>query len=270
MSPDTYIQKAAQGLEAIRSKGPLVHNITNFVVMNNTANALLACGASPVMAHARGEVEEMAAIAGALVINIGTLNQKWIEAMVSACRKANEVGVPIVFDPVGAGATRLRTETSMRLVSEQSIAVVRANASEALSMTTQATATKGVDSTHGVDEAAQAAREIALELQTVVAITGETDLVTDGETVLRVAGGDKLMGKVTGMGCTATALVGAFLAVEPDAMTATAAALAYLGHAGAKAALSSSGPGSFQVALLDALYNIQPEELAQSGAITVG
>ncbi len=270
MSTDIYTQKAAEALETIRSKSPLIHNITNFVVMNNTANALLACGASPVMAHARTEVEEMAAIAGALVINIGTLNQKWIEAMISACRKANDMGVPVVFDPVGAGATKLRTETSMRLVSEQSIAVVRANASEAMAMTTQAGATKGVDSTHSVDQAAGAAREIARELRTVVAITGPEDLVTDGDTVLRVSGGHPLMGKVTGMGCTATALVGAFIAVEPDPMTATAGALAYLGLAGSKAALGCNGPGSFQVALLDALYNLRPEDLATCGAIIVG
>lgn len=269
MSAEIHNHKAAEALEAIRAKSPLVHNITNLVVMNNTANALLASGASPVMAHARTEVEEMAAIAGALVINIGTLNQTWIEAMTSACRKANEVGVPVVLDPVGAGATKLRTETSMRLVSDNKITVVRANASEALAMTTKAAATKGVDSTHSVDEAADAARQIANELNTVVAITGAIDLVTDGETVLRVSGGHPLMGKVTGMGCTATALVGAFLAVEPGAVTATAAALAYLGLAGQKASQNCAGPGSFQVALLDALYNITPKELADSGAITI-
>lgn len=259
---------AARALELVRQQAPLVHNITNYVVMNNTANALLACGASPVMAHARQEVEEMAAMAGALVINIGTLSPPWIEAMLAAGQKANEVGAPVVLDPVGSGATTLRTETAMRLLAELDIAVVRANASEALSLRPGlAGAGKGVDSRHQVDEALEAAKSLALELGAVLAVTGRVDLVTDGRRALRVAGGHELMGRVTGMGCTATALVGAFLAVEPDPLAAAAGALAYLGLAGRQAAAWATGPGSFQVALLDALYNIDPPSLQTAALI---
>lgn len=265
---ESLAQKAAQCLARIREKQPLVHNITNFVVMNSTANALLACGASPVMAHASEEVEQMVSFAGALVLNIGTLTPPWIEAMLLAAKKARALGVPVVLDPVGSGATELRTRSSRRIINEAGVNVVRGNASEVLSLADYASQTKGVDSAHSVDEAAQAGRDLALAIATPVAITGPVDLVTDGKRALRVANGHPMMTKVTGTGCLATAIIGAFLAVEPDPLAATAAALAYVGLAGEKAAAVSSGPGSLQVNLLDALYNITPAELAQGARIT--
>ncbi len=157
-------QKAVVNLKNLRDKKPLIHNITNFVVMNYTANALLACGASPVMAHAREEVEEMVSFAGALVLNIGTLTPDFIDSMIKAGKRANEINVPIILDPVGSGATRLRTESAKRLINELDIKVVRGNASEVLSLAQEGSRTKGVDSIHSVDEASDAAIELAKEL----------------------------------------------------------------------------------------------------------
>jgi hydroxyethylthiazole kinase len=260
-------QKAAENLKNLRVKKPLIHNITNFVVMNNTANALLACGASPVMAHAPEEVEEMASFAGALVLNIGTLTPYWIDSMLKAGKRANELNVPIILDPVGSGATKLRTDSAKQLIDQLSINVVRGNASEVLSLAHEGSRTKGVDSIHSVDEAADAAILLAKELNTTLAITGEVDLITDGMRICMVYNGHGLMGYVTGTGCTATVVIGAFLAVDHDAVEATATALAYFGLAGEKAAAHTQAPGSFQVGLLDALFTIDEKQLKEGAKI---
>ncbi|MCJ7593593.1 MAG: hydroxyethylthiazole kinase [Desulfobacterales bacterium] len=260
-------EKGAENLKALRAKKPLIHNITNYVVMNYTANALLACGASPVMAHAAEEVEEMVSFAGALVLNIGTLTLPWIDAMVKAGKRANERNVPIILDPVGSGATALRTRSSRRLIEELSIAVIRGNASEVLSLAKEGSKTKGVDSIHSVDEAADVALGLARELKTTLAITGAVDLITDGEKVYRVLNGHALMGYVTGTGCTATAIIGAFLAVDSMALDAATTALAFFGLAGEKAAMKAEAPGSFQIAMLDALYTIDEKELREGAKI---
>ncbi|MCG6878906.1 MAG: hydroxyethylthiazole kinase [Deltaproteobacteria bacterium] len=265
MFSDELATKAANNLTALRIRKPLIHNITNFVVMNFTANALLAFGASPVMAHAPEEVEEMVAFAGALVLNIGTLTRTWVESMLKAGRKANELGIPVVLDPVGAGATTFRTGTAMRLAESVSIHVIRGNASEVLSLARKdsQTKTKGVDAVHGVDEAESAAVDLAQKLGTTLAITGPVDLVTDGKSVLRVFNGHERMGSVTGTGCVATALIGAFLAVDGNSLEATATALAAYGLAGEEAAGQSKGPGTFHPALLDALFNLDAEKLKE-------
>lgn len=267
MPQNSLASRVAANLQQVRAQAPLVHNITNFVVMNVTANALLAAGASPVMAHAREEVEEMASLAGALVLNIGTLTPAWVESMLIAGRKANELGVPVVLDPVGAGATRLRTDSARLLLTELRLAMVRGNASEVMALAGQGVGAKGVDSRHGVEEAAGAAAELARSMSTPVAITGAVDLVTDGQTTYRVANGHPLMGRVTGMGCTATALIGAFLAVEADPLVATACALAYFGLAGQEAATHARGPASFMTALLDALHYLTPDQVAKDARI---
>ena len=264
-------RKAAENLRDVRERRPLVHNITNYVVMNVTANALLACGASPVMAHAAEEVEEMVAYAGALVLNIGTLSSPWIEAMLKAGKRANALKIPVILDPVGSGATRLRTDTARRLIEEISIGVIRGNSSEILSLAKEGpeTATKGVDSVHTVDQATQTAMALAVELKTVVAITGAVDLVTDGKRVGRVMNGHEMMSKVTGTGCTATVIIGAFLAVDPDPFRAAATGLAYFGLAGEKAAVKGLGPGSFQTELLDTLFLMKEEDLKAGAKIQV-
>ncbi len=263
MSDQDMAQKAAENLRRIRQRGPLVHNITNYVVMNYTANVLLACGASPVMAHAAEEVEEMVSLAAALVLNIGTLSPPWVEAMRKAGKKANALHVPVILDPVGAGATRLRTDSAKQLIEEVSIQVIRGNASEVLSLAGEKSdsRTKGVDSVHTVDQAAERVIGLAKELGTTLAVTGPVDLITDGERVCRVMNGHEMRSHVTGTGCAATVTVGAFLAVCPDPLEAATTGLSYFGLAGEKAAAKTSGPGSFQIALLDALYGMKEAEL---------
>ncbi len=250
-------------LAAVRARAPLVHNITNYVVMNNTANALLALGASPAMVHATEEVEEFVSISQALVVNIGTLSTPWIKAMDKAAAAANACGIPWVLDPVGAGATVLRTETAADLARLRP-ACIRGNASEILVLAgATGETTKGVDSTRTSADALAPARQLALTSGAIVAVTGATDYVTDGHRTLALANGHPLMAKVTGLGCTASALVGATLAVEPDRLAAVAAGLSFLALAGEIAAEKSPGPGSLQLHLLDALYQLDAATIAQ-------
>jgi hydroxyethylthiazole kinase len=267
MFDQNLAHRAAENLKNLREKKPLIHNITNYVVMNYTANALLACGASPVMAHSSEEVEEMVSFAGTLVLNIGTLTPYWIDSMLKAGKRANELKVPIILDPVGSGATKLRTDSAKRLIDELSISVVRGNASEALSLAHEGSRTKGVDSIHSVDDASDAALILAKELNTTLAITGKVDLITDGERTYRVSNGHKLLGYVTGTGCTATVIIGAFLAVDPDPVSATTTGLAYFGLAGEKAAVEAQAPGSFMIKVLDALYTIDEKEMEKGAKI---
>jgi hydroxyethylthiazole kinase len=262
-------RKAAENLAKLREKKPLIHNITNLVVMNYTANALLACGASPVMAHAKEEVEEMVSFAGALVLNIGTLTPYWVDSMIDAGKKANQAKIPVILDPVGSGATKLRTDSAKRLIDELVISVVRGNASEVLSLAHEGSRTKGVDAVHSVDDAADAAVILAKELNTTLAITGPVDLITDGKTVYRVFNGHELMGYVTGTGCTATVLIGAFLAVDSHPAEAAATALSYFGLAGEMAAAAASAPGSFQTILLDTLYTMDKTQLEKGAKIQI-
>ncbi|MGE0116550.1 MAG: hydroxyethylthiazole kinase [Dongiaceae bacterium] len=248
-------------LSAARAARPLVHNITNYVVMNSTANALLAFGASPAMAHAAEEVEEFVDLAQALVVNIGTLSPPWVAAMKLAASRAAACGRPWVLDPVGAGATTYRSAVAGDLAGRKP-AVIRGNASEILSLAgAAADATRGVDSTQAAEAALEAARALARRTGAVVAVTGAVDYVTDGERTAACHNGHPLMTRVTGMGCTASALVGACLAVEPDPLTAALHGLAILGVAGELAAEHASGPGTLQVDLYDVLANLDRETL---------
>lgn len=254
-------------IDAIRQKAPLVHNITNFVVMNNTANALLALGASPVMAHAPEEVAEMAAMASAVVLNMGTLSERWVEAMLLAGQSALEHNVPIVFDPVGVGATSYRNQTARRIFSQFTPSIIRGNASEIMALaaelldTQQQIKTKGVDSTTASDNAIETAQTLAQQLGTVIAISGAEDFITDGKTVHSLKNGSPMMARVTGMGCTASAITGAFAGVNSDMLEAAAHAMAVMGIAGELAILQSKGPGSLQVNFLDQLYTLTPESI---------
>ena len=261
-----FSARAADNLKKIREQKPLIHNITNFVVMNFTANVLLASGASPVMAHAENEVEEMVGFAGSLVLNIGTLTDSWVDSMLKAGKKATALNKPIILDPVGSGATSLRTRSAKRILAETRVSVVRGNASEILSLTDSTSITKGVDSLHSVDEVRDAAITLAKELSTTLAITGPTDFITDGKRCLTVSNGHPLMPAITGTGCSATAIIGAFHAVDPDPLLAAATGLAYFGLAGERAGAGITGPGTFMARLLDSLYTLTPRELA-SGCI---
>ncbi len=269
MTSDTYLRQSAENLRALRTAGPLVHNITNYVVMNFCANVLLSIGASPIMAHAKEEMEEMASIAGAVVLNIGTLSVPWVESMVLAGKTASKLGKPVVLDPVGAGASRMRTEAALRIIDEAGVCVIRGNASEILALRKAGSQTKGVDSVHGVEEAAEVAKDLAASCNCVVAVTGEVDLVTDGKTTLHIANGHPMMRLVTGMGCSASAVMGAFLAVEKDRLAASAAALACFGLAGEAAAVKSQAPGSFGITFIDSLYELAPETVETAGKISI-
>ncbi|MFW6131153.1 MAG: hydroxyethylthiazole kinase [Candidatus Aminicenantaceae bacterium] len=252
-----FKEDAVKSLRDIKNKKPLVHNITNYVVMNYTAMALLSAGASPIMAHAHEEVEELTSMAGSLVLNIGTLTGYWVDSMIKAGKKANSLHIPVVLDPVGSGATTMRTEAAKRIVREVEVSVIRGNASEVLSLAEENSKTKGVDSLHSVEEAAEAGKILARELNTVLAITGETDFITDGIVSCKVKNGHPLMGMVTGTGCTATVIVAAFNAVNSDPLLSAAAGLSYFGFAGEQAAKEAKGPGSFQVKMLDFLYLVE-------------
>jgi hydroxyethylthiazole kinase len=257
------INSLIDDLLKIRSNAPLVHNITNYVVMNNTANALLALGASPVMAHSANEVEDMVKLASSLVINIGTLSQSWVDAMIKAGKKANERHIPVVLDPVGAGATLYRTLTSRLIISECNPSVIRGNASEIMSLTDSNTVTKGVESVVAASSAIDFARQLAKNTGAVVVISGPVDYIIDSQSTIEVYNGSPLMAKVTGMGCTATAIIGAFVAVNQDFIKAAAHAMVVTGIAGELAANKSNGPGSMQVNFLDELYNISDEQITR-------
>jgi hydroxyethylthiazole kinase len=248
-------------ITAIREQSPLIHNITNYVVMNSTANALLALGASPVMAHAQEEVIDMVNIANALVINIGTLSDTWIQAMQKATSQAKEVGVPIVLDPVGAGATPYRTETVLNLISAVDPTIIRGNASEIMAVSGAEANTKGVDSVASPESAIDAARQLSAAHQCVVCISGEKDHIVKGEQVVTVSNGHLMMSRVTGLGCTASALCGAFIAVNSSASAAAAHAMAVMGIAGELAGEQAQGPGSFQMRFLDALYTVTENDI---------
>jgi hydroxyethylthiazole kinase len=248
-----HISGVWEDVQKIRAQAPLVHNITNYVVMNSSANALLALGASPVMAHALEEVEEMTSLARALVLNIGTLSAPWVEAMLRAGAAARTREIPVVLDPVGAGATRYRTETARRLLAEVAPTIVRGNPSEIRALASVEGRTKGVDSTHGSEEAVEAARALARSHGCVVSVSGVVDVIVSASATVRVANGHPLMGRVTGLGCAATAITGAFAAVNPDPLMAAAHAMAVMGVCGEIAEEHSRGPGSFQVQFMDAL-----------------
>jgi hydroxyethylthiazole kinase len=249
-------------LRALREGKPLVHQITNYVVMNETANATLALGALPVMAHAREEVEEMVQLASALVLNIGTLSEHWVEAMLLAGAAANKRGIPVVLDPVGVGATAYRTETARRILERVDVTVLRGNAGEVATLVGAAAEVRGVESISTGMEPLELAREAARRLGLVASVTGPVDHVSDGERVLAVANGHELLATVTGTGCMSSAMTGCFLAGKPaEPLEAAAEALAAFGVAAENAAAGAEGPGTFHARLYDALHALDPETL---------
>lgn len=258
-------------LARLRAERPLVHHITNLVVSHVTANITLAAGGLPVMANAVDEVEEMVNAASALVLNIGTLTPVQVEAMRLAGRRARQRGIPVVFDPVGAGATRMRTEAARRILDEVRPAIIRGNAAEISILAGQGGQVRGVESVGAAADLPEVAAALAREQQAVVAITGPQDVVCDGRRLALVDNGHPLMGSITGTGCMSTTVVACFAAVERDPLTATAAALAFFGLAGETAARRcGGGPGSFQVALHDAVALLGPSDLAAGASVALG
>jgi hydroxyethylthiazole kinase len=249
-------------LRLIRERRPLVHQITNYVVMNETANATLALGALPVMAHAAEEVEEMTGIASALVLNIGTLSPPWVESMLLAGEAATARMLPVVLDPVGAGATGYRTATAQRILDRVEVTVLRGNAGEVATLVGAGAEVRGVESIGTDTAASELALVAAQKLGVVASVTGPVDHVSDGERVLAVSNGHELLAAVTGTGCMSSALTGCFLAVKPEEpLEAAAEALAAFGVAAEDAAEGAAGPGSFHMRLYDALAALDPDTL---------
>lgn len=260
-------QQILNAVHAVYDQVPLVHSITNFVVMQVSANALLAAHASPLMAHAAEEMDDLTNIDSALVLNIGTLDPAWLESMELAGTLMKKKGKPVVLDPVGAGASGLRTRASLRLLDTVRPDILRGNASEIMALAAEIRSadkvtTKGVDSKNSSDEALDSAHVLARRFGCTVSVSGEKDLITDGNTDLVVRGGSPLMPLVTGMGCSASAVTGAYAAVCENRLTAAAAAMAVMASAGEKAGAAAKGPGSFLPVFLDELYLLDPEDAA--------
>jgi hydroxyethylthiazole kinase len=268
MTTDTSIDNASMAalLARVRDQRPLVHNITNYVAMTVSANALLALGASPAMVHAPEEVEDFAAISSSLLINIGTLSAGWVEAMKLAARRALSLGKPWVLDPVGVGATSFRNAVAAELLALKP-SIIRGNASEIMSLAGVAGATgKGVDSTASSEVAIAAAVALAERTGAVVAVTGALDYATDGWTLVAIESGDALLTRSTALGCALSATVAAFAAVAPP-LQAASAALAVYGAAGKQAARSCRGPGHLAAELCDALYAMDAALLARDARV---
>ncbi|OVE65035.1 hydroxyethylthiazole kinase [Clostridium diolis] len=250
-------------LNEVRNKKPLVHNITNYVTVNDCANILLAIGASPIMADDIKEAADITKISSALVINIGTLNERTIESMIASGKKANELNIPVVFDPVGAGASEFRNSTTKRLLEEVKISVLRGNMSEIKFISGLGSTTKGVDASEndartGNDEGVDVAKNLAKKLQCTVAITGATDIISDGERVVILENGTKMLSNVTGTGCMTTALIGAFCGAGSDYFIGAVSGIISMGISG-EIALDKAGKigtGSFHIAIIDAISNL--------------
>ncbi|HJV44728.1 MAG TPA: hydroxyethylthiazole kinase [Bacillota bacterium] len=257
------IKDIIQDLDQVRTLNPLVHNITNVVVTNFTANGLLALGASPVMAYAKEEVAQMASIAGALVLNIGTLDPLEVESMIIAGLAANKKGTPVILDPVGVGATDYRTQTARRILREVNVNILRGNAAEVANTIGESWLIKGVDASGGSGDTRELARKAAKQLNCTVVITGKDDIVSDGHALFEVHNGHPLLTKVTGTGCLLSSVIGAFAAVETNPMQACISALTSYGIAAelAYASAGERGPGSYQIELLNQLSKISGHDI---------
>ncbi|WP_153127080.1 hydroxyethylthiazole kinase [Peribacillus tepidiphilus] len=250
-------------IERIRTMNPLIHNITNVVVTNFTANGLLALGASPVMAYAHEEVADMAKIASALVLNMGTLDETVVESIIIAGKSANENNVPVVFDPVGAGATPYRTESARRILREVKVNVLRGNAAEVANVIGEEWAIKGVDAGNGTGNVVSLAQKAARQLRCITVLTGKEDVITNGDTTYVVGNGHPILTKVTGTGCLLSSVIGAFYAAGEQPLYAVTEAVAYYGVAAELAAAKTveKGPGSFQIEFLNQLAVVSDEIL---------
>jgi hydroxyethylthiazole kinase len=253
-----------EDLSLIKAKRPIVHNITNYVVMDLTANALLAISASPIMAHALEETEDIIPLAKSVVINIGTLDNHWIACMHQAIKIANKLNVPVILDPVGAGATKFRTDTILKFLQENKISVLRGNAAEIMALAQVNIQSKGVDSQYAADAARDASQFLVDKYKCVVVVSGATDTIQSNNKIAHVNNGHAMMTSVTGMGCTASAITGAFCAINPDYFTASINAMAAMGIAGELAAAQSEGPGSLRMHFIDQLYLLNEKNIKRA------
>lgn len=246
-------EKIKNILMQMRKRKPVILNMTNYVTMDFVANGLLGIGASPVMSNAKQELEDLINIASAVVINLGTLSDEFIALSNHACQLANTLNKPIIFDPVGAGASKYRTETYLHMLENYKIAIIRGNASEIMALSDASIKTKGVDSTQNTDSAIHSAQALAIKYGLTVVISGQTDVIVDDKRVSQYSYGSSLMPMVTGSGCLLTAVIAAFHAIEDDRFEASSAATAFYGKCGEHAAQIAKGSGSFKHHFIDAL-----------------
>ncbi|MBN2364422.1 hydroxyethylthiazole kinase [candidate division WOR-3 bacterium] len=258
-----YSEIIARDINVLRQNRPLIHHMTNFVVMNQTANLTLAIGGQPVMSHAIEEVEEMVSYAGCLLLNIGTLVPELIDSMITAGRKANKLGVPVVFDPVGAGATKLRTDSAKRILSEVKVSIIRANLAETLTCAGIKAEIVGVDSRESDETALEKIKTASKILGTVIAVTGVKDVITDSKQTAICSNGNEIMGKVTGTGCSSSTSVACFASVEKDPFIAAVCGVCFYSLMGELAAEKSDGPASFEISLRDRIYSATEEEISR-------
>jgi len=256
-------------IERIHQERPLIHNITNMVAMNDSANIILAVGGLPVMAHAQEEVGEMVKAAGALVLNIGTLTPEQIESMIIAGKVANSLKIPVILDPVGAGATNLRTESALRLQEKIKINIVRGNFAEISILAGLKGNIKGVESIGTEKNSVEIACSLARKYNQVAIITGKQDVVTDGKTVIEIDNGSPMLGTITATGCMVTSLIATFAAVGEDYLLASTGALVCFGLAGERAAVKAQGPGSFKVNLFDEIYNLNEKIIGEGLKVNI-
>ncbi len=256
-----FLDTVIKDFNNIENEKPLIHHITNYVVMNETANLTLCAGALPVMAHAREEVEDMVKSASALVLNIGTLSSKWIEAMIIAGKKANYRGIPVILDPVGVGATKLRTESAHQILEEVKISIIRGNSAEISVMSGYECEIKGVESIQVDGDINNFSKELAQTKNCIVAVTGKEDIVTDGNRLGKIRNGSYHLSTITGSGCMATTMTAIFNSVQKDPFIAAAEGLLVFGIVGELAGEKAEGPGSFHVNIYDALANLDKETI---------
>jgi hydroxyethylthiazole kinase len=254
-------------LEKIRREKPLIHHITNWVTIYDCANITRAFGALPIMAHAKEESRDMAKIASALVLNIGTLTPYLIDSMIIAGKSANEKGIPVILDAVGAGATKFRDDKAFELLDKININIIKGNASEIARLAGEPVITKGVESTEVKANLIDVAKKLANQRKATVVITGKEDVVTDGKRVYLIRNGHKMMGNIVGTGCMAASVIGSFAGVEKDYTLAATAALSCFGIAGELAAMKSNGPGSFKEQFYDEVFNLSSKNIKEMNKI---
>ena len=261
------IDLLAEILDRVRQRQPVVHAINNVVTANDVANVLRAVGARPILAFAVEEVAEIVSGADALVLNLGTPTAERVKAMILAGRQANSLGKPVIFDPVGVGASRFRMESARQILTEVHVGIIKGNRAEIGSLAGMGGSLRGLDAVDGPADLRTAAEGLSRETKAVVVVSGERDLVVDDGGTVVVENGHPLMGRVTGTGCMLAALIGAFTAVEADRLIATVAAIACFGLAGERAGEKSDGPGSFKMALFDSLYQLAVKDIRERAKI---
>lgn len=257
-------------IEKVRALRPLIHHITNVVTVTDCANITLSCGAAPVMAHASEEVTDMAHLASALVLNIGTLDTAQVERMIQAGKAANKKGIPIILDPVGAGATPFRTQVAQKLLEQLHISYLKGNAGEIATLTGMEAEVRGVDSGTVKADLRLLAIQAAQKWNTLVVVTGEKDVISDGRKWAVVSNGDPLMATITGTGCMSASVLASFAAVAEEPLTAATSAMVSYGVAAEQAASSARGPASFRTGLFDALFSLDSTTIKEHAQVEWG